>query len=300
MASTQLPRRARADARAREPVAAHDLTGPVSADPWGLFWRKWDGLKGAVARSKVVNVNTGEMRGSAQELVQEYFRNLRPELARGVNDDDLRLLDDAAQDLLRLAQGRNARKSYARVLKKIGGQRASVAVARERHFSEAAAGGSPQKPALSHIESRILSTLQSMLPEPALSYEQAIRDLRAQDRLSYRGTAVELREVMREVLDHLAPDDEVLAAPGFKLEKDRSGPTMRQKMSHILKSRGLGATSRKAPQDASAIVDELTASFVRSTYERGSAATHISPTLQDVHRLKTYVDAALMELLEAT
>lgn len=265
-----------------------------------MFWRKWDGLKSAVARSKVVNINTGEMRGSAQELVQEYFRNLRPELTGSVSDDDLRPLDDAAQDLLRLAQGRNARKSYARVLKQMGGQRASVAVARERHYIEAAAGGSAEKPRLSHIESRILSTLQSMLPEPALSYEQAIRDLREPDRLSYRGTAVELREVMREVLDHLAPDDEVLAASGFKLEKDRSGPTMRQKTSHILRLRGLGATTRKAPQDASAIVDELTASFVRSTYERGSAATHISPTLQDLHRLKTYVDAALMELLEAT
>jgi hypothetical protein len=62
----------------------------------------------------------------------------------------------------------------------------------------------------------------------ANSYRQALDDLTNGNRVSYRGTAAELREGVREVVDHLAPDDAVTKATGFKLEKDRSRPTMKQ------------------------------------------------------------------------
>jgi len=73
---------------------------------------------------------------------------------------------------------------------------------------------------------------------------------------------------------------------------------MRQKATFVLRSRGLSQTSRRAPQDAIAVVDERTASFVRSTYERGSASTHGAPEKNEIERLKMYVDTVLMELLE--
>lgn len=73
---------------------------------------------------------------------------------------------------------------------------------------------------------------------------------------------------------------------------------MRKKATFVLRSRGLSQTSRRAPQDAIAVVDELTASFVRSTYERGSASTHGAPEKNEIERLKMYVDTVLMELLE--
>ena len=57
------------------------------------------------------------------------------------------------------------------------------------------------------------------------------------DRISYKGTIAELREILREVLDYLAPDKEVIATPGFKLEKDRFTPTMKQRVRHVLRSR---------------------------------------------------------------
>ncbi len=109
-----------------------------------------------------------------------------------------------------------------------------------------------------------------------------------------------MREVLREVLDHLAPDDVVAQEPGFKLERDRIAPTMRQKATFVFRSRGLSTSSRRAPQDATAVVDELTAAFVRSTYERGSASTHGSPSRDEVEKLKMYVDTVLMELLETS
>src|SRR5207244_10022101 len=114
-----------------------------------------------------------------------------------------------------------------------------------------------------------------------------------------------LREVLRELLDHLAPDQAVVSQKGYKPEKDltgrdRSGPTMRQRASFVFLSRGLSASKRKTPQDALGIVDELTAAFVRSICDRGSGSTHGAPSRGDIEKLKMYVDIALVELLETS
>jgi hypothetical protein len=57
--------------------------------------------------------------------------------------------------------------------------------------------------------------------------------------MSWRGPATDFRESLRETLDHLAPDSAVKAEPGFKLEQNTSGPTMKQKVRFILKKRGV-------------------------------------------------------------
>lgn len=59
----------------------------------------------------------------------------------------------------------------------------------------------------------------ALVPTAALSYQQAIRDLADGGRVSYRGPAAELREVLREVLDHQAPDGEVMKSSDYKPEK---------------------------------------------------------------------------------
>jgi len=135
------------------------------------------------------------------------------------------------------------------------------------------------------------------LPEAALSYRQVLQDLAGPARYSYRGTATELREIVREVLDHLAPDDEVMKSPGFKLEKDRRAPTMKQKARFILRARGLGDTSRKAPEDAVELLEDQIASLARSVYDRGSASTHSATRIEAVSNFKGYADAVLAELL---
>lgn len=270
-------------------------------DPWDRLWSNVDALRSAIGRSQAVNVNAARLREQAQELVQLYFRQVRPELLEvGINEEELKATDNEMQSLLQLAQGRNAKTSYVKVLRSIGGQRSPLASLRERRLGEAAVRAPQGRGSHSDAERRIFATLKAMLPDAAASYEQAIIDLRGGARLSWRGTAVEFREVVREVLDHLAPDDAMTKEPGFQLEKGRIAPTMKQKASFVLRSRGLSGTSRKAPQDAIAVVDELTASFVRSTYERGSASTHGAPQKQEVERLKMYVDTVLIELLAAS
>lgn len=148
------------------------------------------------------------------------------------------------------------------------------------------------------IELQILAKLRGILPSAAASYEQAILDLRNEARQSMRGTAVELREALRETLDHFAPDTEVERLPGFRREDGQTKPTIRQKARFILRSRGYPEADAKVPEDAVSVVDELVASLVRSVYQKGSLTTHIASARGKVKQLKMYVDTVLAELLE--
>jgi predicted pPIWI-associating nuclease len=148
------------------------------------------------------------------------------------------------------------------------------------------------------MESGLVQALEAVLPSAAASYRQAVFDLRDLSRESMRGTAVELREALREVLDHLAPDDDVMKMAGFKLEPEWKRPTMRQKARFVLQSRRLPETAARAPEDAAAVVDGLVAALVRSVYQSGSLTTHVASARADVEKLKMYVDTVLAELLD--
>lgn len=271
----------------------------TDSDAWTRFWEGAQELRVALNRSTAVNVNASHLRASAQSSVQTYFREVRPELATLVDDQAvLSELDDHLQALLRLSQGANPRASYVRVVKEITRKQAVLSGLREIAIGATAAKRLVHAGGMSDTESRVYATIDRMLPATARSYQQAIADLSDLGRISFRGTAVELRETLREVLDHLAPDAAVESDVGFELEKDRRSPTMRQKASFVLRSRGLSQASRKGPQDAVALVEGLTASLVRSAYERGSGATHSAPDRASVQRLKMWIETVLSELLE--
>ena len=75
----------------------------------------------------------------------------------------------------------------------------------------------------------IVTSLNDICPSASLAYQQALIDFNRGDRMSWRGPATDLRESLREALDVLAPDSQILASPGFKLEGDAKRPTMKQK-----------------------------------------------------------------------
>jgi hypothetical protein len=149
---------------------------------------------------------------------------------------------------------------------------------------------------MNDVEARIHTTLLAMLPAASNSYRQAVVDLRS-ERFSYRGPASDLREALREVLDHMAPDAAVMSAQGFKLEANRAGPTMAQKARFILRQRDTSESVAKPALEATALVDTMTAGMVRSTYTSGAANVHVSPTRAEVQQLKLHVDSALARLL---
>jgi hypothetical protein len=89
-----------------------------------------------------------------------------------------------------------------------------------------------------------------------------------------------------------------MAASGWHAEPGQSKPTQKQKVRHILRSRRLGATAARAPEQAVELIDEKLAAFTRSVSERSSVSTHIAADRTEGVQLKLYVDSVLSELLE--
>ena len=146
-------------------------------------------------------------------------------------------------------------------------------------------------------DNEIIRKLDSLVPSAALSYRQAILDLSDDNRVSFRGPALELREALREILDHLAPDNGVTAAPGYVQEKDRSGPTTKQKVRYFMKEKGKRSSS-DAPEQAVTAFEEAIAGLTRAAYERSSKATHVAGERQTVVQLRRFVVAVFHEILE--
>ncbi len=187
------------------------------------------------------------------------------------------------------------KKSYEQTLKMINQEINGVEVALLTSNS-LDADGSPS--VLDGKEIRIAETLYSLVPTAGISYKQACIDLRDVGRRSFRGAAAELRESLREALDHLAPDKDVLAQEGFKLERKQLSPTMKQKVRYILKSRGKGKSVSETPESAVQMVEERVGALARSIYNRSSLSTHIGTSKEEVQQIKAYIDVVLGELLE--
>ncbi len=268
----------------------------AGVDRWETFSADLERSRRAVLQARTTHIGSSSLRNGIRKLVQEYFREIRPELeASQIAFELIGQFDEQMQRLLRLANQRNRRTTYVRALRDAIETRQEIELERELRMSQLRSR--LQRADRSAVEQAILQTLERLAPAAALSYEQALNDLNDATRISYKGTAHELRETLREVLGHLAPDDEVTADPGFKPEKNRTQPTHRQKVEYILKRRGLSRRARPAVGSAN-LIDQLVASITRATYERGSLAAHVAQTRGEVQQLKMYVDTVLGELLE--
>jgi hypothetical protein len=154
----------------------------------------------------------------------------------------------------------------------------------------------PKAVALTEEDQQIIAKLDALVPSAALSYKQAILDLADDGRISFRGPALELREALRELLDHLAPDGEVMAVPGYVQEKDRTGPTMKQKARFIMK-KGKRSSS-DAPEQTVTAFEEAIAGLTRAVYQLSSKATHVAGERQAVVQLRRYVVAIFHAIIE--
>jgi hypothetical protein len=266
-----------------------------AAEAWAEWWRRLDALKISVGRAEGTNIGSAAVRTEAKETVQHYFRQARPQLLALRSDAaQVNTLDAITQHILELTARPNRKSTYQKCIRELNGLRATVEAAIEIRAS----GTPPHQARLTTAtEAAIIETLNGIVPTVALSYRQVLQDLSDQTRVSYRGTASELREVLRELLDHLAPDEAVLKS-GVRLEKGQTTPTMKQKTIFILKARGVGETARKPATDAVAAVEGAVGSLARSVYNRGSLSTHIATTRTEVMTFKGYTDALLADLLQ--
>jgi len=228
----------------------------------------------------------------AAAIARSYFENVRPELIpvaeRGGLVDEI---DWVLQSILSLATAPREKQAYSGQIAELTPYllEANVALMKAR---------GDRRLVLSQTERAVLDTLNRMLPATAASYEQVLRDIANGDRISWRGTAAELRETLREVMDQLAPDDKVLASPGFQLEQRQTRPTQKQKVRFILRARRSKSAAVAVAEGSLDTVDEAVASLARSTYTRGAASTHAATDVAEIRNLKRYVEALLAELLE--
>jgi hypothetical protein len=154
----------------------------------------------------------------------------------------------------------------------------------------------PEAVALTEEDRQIISKLDELVPSAARSYKQAVFDLGDDNRLSFRGPALELREALREILDHLAPDSEVTAAPEYRQEKEGARPTTRQKVRFIMKKKG-SRSSSDAPEHAVTAFEEAVARLTRAVYERSSKEAHVAGERGTVIQIRRYLVAIFHEIL---
>jgi hypothetical protein len=262
---------------------------------WESLWKRIDSFSNALSRYEAKTVNASRLRQQARDMVQGYFHEVKTALqGLGVTDATMIAIDSEMRRLIGFSIGRNSKASYQDAVRNIKAQRKIV----ETGLEFLIGAESPASATPSGSEAAILVTLEKMIPTAGASYKQALLDVQQQGRVSYRGTAAELREVVREVLDHLAPDADVTGSAGFKLDEGLKGPSMKQKVRFILKARKVPDTAKQTAEDSVKHLDENIPSLGRSVYNRGSMDVHTGRTREEVLNFKLYADAILGELLE--
>lgn len=127
-------------------------------------------------------------------------------------------------------------------------------------------------------------------------YAQAYVDLENETRISYAGTAHEIREVLATLLRELAPNDEVKADPNYKPEPNTTGPTQKQRVLYILRKHRAGSKAREVAEEA-AEMENWIGNVARATYSRGSDAAHRGMNRTEVVRIMHYFEALARDLL---
>jgi hypothetical protein len=249
----------------------------------------------SLRRGSAVNVNDQSSKDRAVGLATHYFNDVRPLVVAVNGETEVQLDHDALwQQLVRLAHGNNARNTYLKTLLALRKQL--------REFNIFALAKPVMQVGQDQTNSReeilILKTLESIVPSAAASYRQGLSDLAAGQRLSYRGTAAEFRESLRETLDHLAPDADVMAQDWYKPEEGQKLPTMKQKTRYVLTSRERNKTQRVSAEKMLGLIEELSGEVMRAVYNRASLAAHVNQSRDEVVKIKRYVDTMFFDLLE--
>ena len=239
-------------------------------------------------------LNSQNRRNSLRTLVEEYFNDIRTVLmGASEQDEDVANVDKLMQELLVLCHKRGSVKRYQTLLSKA---RKGLIVLDARIVASPGTANTNQ--VANNADILIIQTLNQFIPSAALSYRQALLDLQADQQFSWRGPATDLREALRETLDHLAPDEDVIKMPGYKQSIDTNGPTMKQKVQFILRNRGVTKALSTPAETATESVESAVGSFIRSVYTRSSVSTHTPTEKREVIRIRDFVRVVLCELLE--
>ncbi len=202
------------------------------------------------------------------------------------------------QQVLTLASESSTRRTYGRLLTSV-----------QRHFREhllvtlsrAYWSRVPEK-APSGRDGAVVGRLFKLDPHFAEGYEQVVEDLADGSRRTYRGTAGELREVLRGVLERLAPDEQLTKTEWYK-EARRTGarkesnPTQSERTKFILRQREKASAAVEAAESYMLSLEERLGHVIRASYRGASNSAHAGAEREEVVQQLRYVNALLAELL---
>ena len=252
-------------------------------------------LRRSLERVQSQRINREETKNRVRHVVDAYFRADRPEFIKELrNEELLESLDAAFQELLSHTHTRTGKRRYIATVDLVCAEWQNL----EKKVILQSPPTEESDAPLQGLERDLLFTLGKLCAPAATCYLQALCDLTSSNRTSWRGTATELRETLREVLDQLAPDDELQSQDDFTLAEGARGPTMKQKARFILKSRRVSESARRPVEDAIDLVDERLGVLVRSVYGGSSRSVHTEASKKDILSIKRFVETVLVELLE--
>jgi hypothetical protein len=255
--------------------------------------KKIEVVKKSLSNVTSNQLHSAKLRDEIRVLIEAYFKIVRPQITTNSSQDsEIGKVDGYFQTLLELCHKKGKVTTYTKSLTTIRSQLIKIDSKQVSFNNPVSTTGQ------NSVDLIIIDTLQKILPSAALSFKQAVDDLTQDSRYSWRGPATDLREALRETLDHLAPDKDVTSMPGYTQAKDVHGPTMKQKVRFILSKRGISKTNSETAENATESVDGIIGAFVRSVYTRSSISTHTSTDKSEVLRIRNFVRVVFCELLE--
>ena len=241
----------------------------------------------------------------ARASVESWFRTYRPQVIDLFGDvDAVGAIDINMQDILSLSLSSKRKVAYKPKINlaiKIFREELIIDV-KVAEWRQLATSGFPNE------SKELMTRLKQLDPELELSYRQVLTDLADQRRLTYRGTANELREIFREVLDKLALDKNVTAQQWFKAkrsnikdEKEKNRPPTRaEKVRYVMSIRNQGSSASEVAETAALQVEERLGELFNAVYGRASDASHVGKQREEINRILKYFHALLFELLPST
>jgi hypothetical protein len=142
----------------------------------------------------------------------------------------------------------------------------------------------------------IYGSLAAIEQRLADGYAQAYADLADPYRVSWAGTAHEIRELIATCLRHLAPDNAVQQRSWYRSES-QDGRPQKQRVKYILESRHAGSNEHEVTEQVD-LIEERVGNLVRSTYGRASDAAHRGKRRSEARRILNYFEAFAHDLLD--
>jgi exonuclease VII small subunit len=248
-----------------------------------------------VRKCNTATISLEEVLTLAKSVVNLWFNDVAPFAKFGSDNlDALQVIDSAMNQLLAHTLKAARRESYLATLNEaLRAYEKGVYVYLHKTHGAVLAGMLSTGLGGDDVTDALAKISESL----SVGYQQVRKDLSDSSRISWRGTANELREVIRELLEILAPDSLVTKAKWYKQDQHTKGATQAQRARFALEQRATQEHRTSAVQETLNLVEESIARLIRKTYQRANSVVHSPQDRDEVKRILGYFDLLARDLL---